>query len=274
MRRRDFMTRSIGASLLAYLGVSGATVVGAGGGRRRIPGKLSALNPVSEYARSYAPPETALEPSRPQSLKFDIIGWKTDKGRQVVSTPVLGQIAVKRTPSAEAVEYDVVQDLAGREKMTGSFRCLADPRRSLVSWQFEHVLNSNRKTIAGMSRTRQSGKRQGDKVAIVTNGTETISTASTPLLCRWGLMDVASRMADLCRMQGRYTVLQEPSGLRPDQRFREDRRGALGNGDDAPVRTYLQTGPATVPTHWIVDSQGRPLFVSVFLVSWVLKAIS
>ena len=274
MKRRDFMARSIGASLLAYLGVSGVAAVEPDSGKQRISGKLSALDPVSKYARSYVPPENTLDPSRPQSLKFDIIGWKTDKSRQIVSTPVLGEIAVKRSPSADAVEYEVVQDLGGREKLKGRFRCLTDLRHSLVSWQFEHVLNSNRKTIAGMSRTRQSGRRHGDKIAIVTNGTETVSTTSTPLLCRWGLMDMASRMADLCPAEARYTVLHEPSGTRPDQRFREDRRGALGNGENAPVRTFLQTGPATVPTHWIVDSQGRPLFVSGFLVSWALKAIS
>jgi hypothetical protein len=268
------MARSIGASLAAYLGVSGATVVGEDRGKLRVQSELSALNPVSKYAGSYVPPETALDLSRPQSLKFDIIGWRTDKSRQIVSTPVLGQITVKRSPSADAVEYEIVQELAGGEKMTGRSRCLADPRRSLTSWQFEHVLSSNRKIIAGMTRTRQSGKRQGDKIAVVINGAETVTTTSTPLLCRWGLMDVASRMSDLCRTKDRYTVLHEPSGLRPDQRFREDRSGVLGNGKDTLVRTYLQTGPATVPTHWIVDSQGRPLFVSAFLVSWALKAIS
>ncbi len=274
MRRRDFMARSIGASLAAYLGVSGATEAERGNEKPGVRGKLSALNPVSQYARSYVPPKRALDPSRPQSLEFDIIGWKTDKGRQIVSTPVLGQIAVKRSPSADAVEYEVVQDLAGREKMTGSFQCLADPRRSLVSWQFEHTLSSNRKITAGMSQTRQSGKRQGDKIVVVTNGAETVSTAPNPLLCRWGLIDMASRLADLCRGENRYTVLHEPSGLRPDQRFREDRPGVLGSEEDAPVRTFLQTGPATIPTHWIVDSQGRPLFVSAFLVSWALRAIS
>ena len=274
MRRRDFMARSIGASLLAYLGVSGATAVGKDSEEQRIADKLSALNPVSEYARSYVPPENALDPSRPQSLTFDIIGWRTDKGRQIVSTPVLGEVAVTRNPLDAAVEYEVVQDLGKSEKMTGRFRCLTDRRRSLVSWQFEYALDSNRKNIAGMSRTRQSGRREGNNIITVTDGVETVLPNSTPLLCRWGLMDAASRMADLCGTADRFTVLHEPSGLRPDQRFREDLRGALGNGQEILVRTFLQTGPATVPTHWIVDSQGRPLFVSAFLMSWALKAIS
>ncbi|MHC4353538.1 MAG: hypothetical protein ACYS0H_12580, partial [Planctomycetota bacterium] len=159
MKRRDFMARSIGASLLAYLGLSGVAAAEPDSGKQRVPGKLSALNPVSKYVRSYVPPENTLDPSRPQSLTFDIIGWKTDKGRQIVSTPLSGEVTVKRHPLEDAVEYEVVQDLARREKMTGRFHCLADARRSLVSWQFEYALDSNRKNVAGMSRTRQSGRR-------------------------------------------------------------------------------------------------------------------
>ena len=273
MRRRDFMARSIGASLLAYLGVSGATAEGESG-KQRIGGKLTALNPVSEYARSYVPPENVLDPSRSQSLKFDIIGWRTGKSRQIVSTPVLGQVSITRNPLKDAAEYEVVQDLTKRERMTGRFRCLIDSRHSLVRWQFEYALDSNRKNIADMSRTRQSGRREGNKIITVADGAESVSASSAPLLCRWGLMDVASRMGGLCGAEDRYTVLHEPSGLRQNQRFREDHGGVLGDEEDTPIRTFLQTGPATVPTHWIVDLQGRPLFVSGFLVSWALKVIS
>lgn len=273
MKRRDFMARSIGASLLAYLGASGLTSVGSAGEGMRMPGKSSALNPVSEYAGTYVPPDGVLDPSRPQSLTFDIIGWGTDKGRQIVSAPVLGEITVKRNLSAGAVDYEVTENLAKREKMTGHFRCLADRRHSLVEWSLEYVLDSRTKDIAGLSRTRQSGRREGDKIITVTDGAESVRASSTPLLCRWGLMDVASRMGDICGPDDRFTVLHEPSGLRQDQRFREDRRLFLRNAESPPVRTLLQTGPATVPTHWIVDLYGRPLFVSVFLVSWALKAI-
>ena len=274
MKRREFMARSIGASLLAYLGASEVTAVETGGERKQIPGKLPALNPVSKYAMSYVPPDGVLDPSRPQSLTFDIIGWGTGKGRQIVSTPVLGEITVKRSPSGDGVEYEVELDLAKREKMTGRFRCLTDHRHSLAQWQFEYSLDAKPKNLAGMSRTTQSGRREGGKIITVTDGAETVSTGSAPLLCRWGLMDVACRMAELCGASDRFTVLHEPSGLRADQRFREDRAGGLGDGENSPIRTFLQTGPATVPTHWIVDSRGRPLFVSAFLVSWALKAIS
>jgi len=274
MKRRDFMAHSIGASLLAFL--TGQEVMARASGRPReqTSGGLSALNPVSKYARSYVRPKGVLDASRRQSLTFNVIGWRTGKGRQIVSTPVLGEIIVKRNPLDGAVEYEATQRLAKTETMTGSFRCLTDRRHSLERWQFEYALNSKRRNIASMSRTRQSGRREGDKIITVTDGAETVSTSSAPLLCRWGLLDAACRMAELCGPDDRFTVLHEPAGLRRDQRFREDRRGVLGHGQETSVRTFLQTGPATVPTHWIVDSQGRPLFVSVFLMSLALKAIS
>lgn len=273
MKRRDFMAQSIGASLLAYLTGSGA-VVAAGSDGQQTPDRLSALNPVSEYVKRYVRPEGMLDSSRRQSLTFDILGWKTDKSRQIVSVPVLGKILVRRNPVAGAVEYEVEQNLAQGEKMTGRFRCSADRRHSLQQWQFEYALASSRRNIAAMSRTRQSGRREADKVITVVDGAETVSKCSPPLLCRWGLVDVAFRMAELCEKDQRFTVLHEPTGLRPDQRFRQDRGGTLASGDSASIQTYLQTGPATVPTHWIVDSQGRPLFVSAFLISLALKAIS
>lgn len=274
MKRRDFMAHSIGASLLAFLTGQEVMVRGSESAREQTSDGLSALNPVSKYAKSYVRPRGVLDASRRQSLTFDVIGWRTGKGRQIVSTPVLGEIIVKRNPLDDAVEYEVTQRLAKTETMTGRFRCLTDRRHSLERWQFEYALNSKRKNIASMSRTRQLGRREGDKIITVTDGAETVSTSSAPLLCRWGLLDAACRMAELCGPDDRFTVLHEPAGLRRDQRFREDRRGALGHGQDASVRTFLQTGPATVPTHWIVDSQGRPLFVSVFLMSLALKAIS
>ena len=273
MKRRDFMVQSVGASLLTYLTASGVVAV-ASRTDKQAPGRLSALNPVSEYVKRYVRPKGMLDASQRQSLTFDILGWRTDKSRQIVATPVLGEITVKRNPLVGAVEYEVQQNLGKGEKMTGRFRCLTDRWHSLEQWQLEYALDSKRKNIASMSRTRQSGRREGDKIVTVTDGAETVSTCSAPLLCRWGLLDAASRMADLCETGERYTVLHEPTGLRPDQRFRQDRSGVLGRRQGTPVRTFLQTGPATVPTHWIVDSQGRPLFVSAFLMSWALKAIS
>lgn len=274
MKRRDFMVHSIGASLLSFLTGQEIMARGGEGAKGQTSGALPALNPVSKYVKSYVRPKRVLDASRRQSLTFDVIGWRTDRSRQIVSTPVLGQITVKRMPLAGAVEYEVAQRLGKTETMTGNFRCLTDRRHSLERWEFEYTLDSKRNNISSMSRTRQSGRRDGERIVTVTDGAEIVSSSSTPLLCRWGLLDVACRMAELCRTGDRFTVLHEPTGLRPDQRFREDRRSVVGHGQEASVRTFLQTGPATVPTHWIVDSQGRPLFVSVFLVSLALKEIS
>ena len=131
MKRREFMAHSIGASLLAFL--TGQEIIASAG--EQTSGGLSALNPVSKYAKSYVRPEGVLDVSRHQTLTFDVIGWRTDKGRQIVSTPVPGEITVKRNPLEGAVEYEVTQHLAKTEKMTGRFRCLTDRRHSLQQWQ-------------------------------------------------------------------------------------------------------------------------------------------
>ena len=274
MKRRDFLLQSIEASLLAYLPAGLTMAAESGAGTEQESGPPAALNPVSTYVASYVPPEGALDPARRQTITFDVIGWTTDKGRQNVSTPVVGEITVSRNPLPEAVEYEVTQRLGKQETMAGQFRCWMDRWHSLADWEFEYTLSANQDSIARLTRTQQSGKREGENVVIRTNGAESVFACPAPLLCQWGMLDAAWRMREFCEAPSEFTLLHVPSGLRPRQRFREDRRVVLPRGNNAPIQTFLQTGDATVPTHWIVDSQGRPLFVTAFLISWAMKAIS
>jgi len=274
MKRRDFLLQSIEASLLAYL--PGCLIMAAksGAGAEQESGRSAALNPVSKYVESYVPPKGGLDSARRQTITFDVVGWRTDKGRQNVSTPVLGEITVSRNPLRDAIVYEVTQHLGKQETMAGLFRCRMDRWHTLVEWEFEYSLSADQESIVRLARTRQSGKQEGENVVIHTNGAERTFTCTAPLLCQWGMLDTAWRMREFCNAGSEFTLLHEPSGLRPRQRFREDRRVALPQGDNAPIQTFLQTGDGTVPTHWIVDSRGRPLFVTAFLMSWAMKAIS
>lgn len=274
MKRRDFLLQSIEASLLAYLPGGLIMAAKSGAGTEQESGQPAALNPVSKYVESYVPPRGGLDPARHQTITFDVIGWGTDKGRQNVSTPVVGEITVSRSPSPDAAVYEVTQRLGKQETMVGRFRCRMDRWHSLVDWEFEYSLSADLVSIARLTRTRQSGKREGENVVIRTNDAEGVFACPAPLLCQWGMLDAARRMREFCEAGSEFTLLHEPSGLRPGQRFREDRQVVLPRGDNAPIRTFLQTGDGVVPTHWIVDSQGRPLFVTGFLVSWAMKAIS
>ena len=274
MKRRDFLLQSIEASLLAYLSGGLAVAAKSRAGTDRESGRPAALNPVSKYVESYVPPRGGLDPARRQTMTFDVIGWGTDKGRQNVSTPVLGEVIVIRNPLRDAVVYEVTRRLGKQETMAGHFRCRTDRWHSLVDWEFEYSLSAGQESISRLARTQQSGKREGENVVVHTNGAESVFACPAPLLCRWGMLDAALRMQEFCEAGSEFAMLDEPSGLRPRQRFREDRRVVLPLGDNAPVRTFLQTGDGTVPTHWIVDSQGRPLFVTAFLMSWAMKTIT
>lgn len=274
MKRRDFLRQSIEASLLAYLPAGLITAAKSGAGTEQQSGQSAALNPVSKYVESYVPPRGGLDPARRQTITFDIVGWGTDKGRQNVSTPVVGEITVSREPFVDAVVYKVTQRLGKEETMAGRFRCRMDRWHSLADWEFEYSLSADLVSVARLTRTRQSGKREGENVVIRTNGAESVFACPGPLLCRWGMLDAARRMLEFCEAGSEFTLLHEPSGLRAGQRFREDRQVVLPQGDNAPIRTFLQTGDGVVPTHWIVDSHGRPLFVTAFLTSWAMKAIS
>ena len=274
MNRREFLAKSIEASLLGYM--AGLTSLAAGEpySAASCQQDLSALNPVSTYVKSYVPPEGVLDPASRQTLTFEVLGWGTDKKRQKVSTPVLGDVSVTRTPLSDRVEYALSLNQLGGETMTGRFLCTNDRGHPLLQWELEYAVDSARKDVAALCRTRQSGNRKGDELRMHTDGTETITDLSGPLLCRCGLLDSANQLSALCKVDAGFTILHEPSGLRPNQRFRAAETGVLPHGEKVPIRTFLQSGPATLPTHWIVDSEGRPLFMTVFLTSWALTAIN
>jgi len=292
MKRRDFLVQSIEASLLTYLG--GGVALGAraktradkgaknraarGAGKVRVatepvPDHVAALNPVSTYIRSYIPPDGSLDPTQVQTLSFDILGWGTGQDRQRVSTPILGQVTVRRNPSSESVEYDVRQQLGKLEVMTGRFQCRTDRWHSLEGWQYKYELTAGQEDIDRLSFSKQSGKDAGETVTIETDGARSVTKISTPLLCRYGILDITGRLNEFCEARNSFAMLLEPSGLRPGQRFRQDVRDVVRGRRELPIQTILQTGPATVPTHWIVDEQGRPLFITAFLTSWALKSI-
>lgn len=293
MKRRDFLAQSIEAALLTYLGGGAALaargrtqvdkaagkrtarVAGMGGvGIKQVPSHVAALNPVSAYLQSYVPPDGILDPTRRQTLTFEIVGWGTGKDRQNVSAPIVGEVAVVRNPSSGAIEYEVKQQFGKGETLTGRFRCRTDRWHSLEEWQYEYVLSTGQEKIDRLTRTSQSGKNTDANVTIRTDGAESVlEGCPTPLLCRYGILDMAGRFKEFCEARNAFTLLHEPSGLRPGQRFRQDAPDLLPAGRKRPIQTILQTGPATVPTHWIVDEQGRPLFITAFLISWALKAI-
>jgi hypothetical protein len=292
MKRRDFLVQSIEAALLPYLGGStglaaagqrqvdrtakkrAAKAAGKGGVRtEQVHSHVAALNPVSAYLQSYVPPDGILDLTRLQTLTFEIVGWGTGKDRRDVSSPILGEVTMVRTPSSDAIQYEVTQRLGKEETMTGRFRCRTDRWHSLEEWQYEYALSTGRQDIDRLTHTSQSGRNTGENVTIRTDRAESVLACPTPLLCRYGVLDMSGRLNEFCKSEHAFTLLHEPSGLRPDQRFRPDAGDVLPGGRRPPIETVLQTGPATVPTHWIVDEQGRPLFVTAFLTSWALKSI-
>lgn len=293
MKRRDFLAQSIEAALLTYLGGGAALaakgqtredraarkrtakMAGKGGVRtKEIPSHVAALNPVSAYLQSYVPPDGILDPTRRQTLAFEIVGWQTGNDRRSVSTPILGEVTVVRTPSSDAIQYEVTQRLGKEEAMTGRFLCRTDAWHSLEEWQYQYGLSTGRQDIDRLTFSSQSGKNAGGDVTIRTDGAESVLACPKPLLCRYGLLDMAGRFKEFCESENVFALLHEPSGLRPEQRFRRDAGDVLPGGGKRPIETVLQTGPATVPIHWIVDEQGRPLFVTAFLTSWALKSIA
>jgi len=158
--------------------------------------------------------------------------------------------------------------------MEGVYHCLRDKWLSLARWDIKVHLESGSVSIDPMTRIQEKGTREKDTLILERDGgTERIACPG-PLICRWGLLDGGRVLNSLAASNASVFLLKEPSGILRNQHFFPAETLSFPGAREETISTFLQTGPGCLPTHWILDEQHRPLFVTVFLLSLVLKEIT
>lgn len=232
--------------------------------------RTPALDPLPDYLANYRLPEgEANDPQRAQTLTFDLVEWRVGPKRITVTNAVIGSLTVKRVPEPDRTVYQTVRTIDGVETLTGEFVCANDPWRSLREWRLQHVLHragtpSQRELVA----TRQLGKADGKGYELTRDGGVHKQSLAGPLACQCGLMDALPALS--LPTQPGLALVEGASGVRINQHFQTQGAEAVAG---EKVRSILQTGDATLPTHWVVDGQGRPLFITTFLLSLALVRI-
>ena len=62
--------------------------------------------------------------------------------------------------------------------------------------------------------------------------------------------------------------------LRPNQTLRYEGQITVPvKGGEAKLDSYVQTGDAIVPTHYLVDDQGRVQLIAMSMVNWALTEL-
>jgi len=262
MNRRDMLKETAVAMLVSQL-----PAIGAPGTADRTP----ALDPLPDYLEGYKLPKgNPSDPTRTQTLTFDIVEWRVGTKRLKVTNAVIGSLVIKRTPETGRIIYQTERKIHKVDTVTGEFVCTNDRWHSLREWRLQHVLHraGNARRIKLLS-TRQAGKANGTGYELTRDGGTRKADLDVPLTCQGGLIDRLPSL-DLA-VKPRFALVEGASGVRPNQQLQVQGKHTVAG---QTTRSILQTGHATIPTHWIIDDQNRPLFITTFLLSLALVEIS
>ena len=273
MERRAFLVSSLKASLLAYLGsVAKGSAASPRGGQAPLRNQDAWENPLSAYLESYRPPRGKVTPERPQTFTYDIVSWSTEKGRRGAANTAIGSLIVTRTGDGENTRFDYRQEAEGGLRLEGFCRCSAEPIPVVRDWECRACPQQAPSSVRELTTCTERGTVTDRRVRLRCGDTETEQVLQGPLLSRFSLLSLPGLAAVMAERRDPVCVLDEPSMIRYEQVFRRDSASAVPAF--GPVRSWMQTGPGSLPTHWVTDEEGRPLFVTVFLLSLVLVDIS
>ena len=262
MNRRDMLKETAVAILVSQLPAISAP---------KTADPTPALAPLPDYLADYELPRgNSNDPTQTQTLTFDIVEWRVGPKRLKVTNAVIGSLTIERTPEADRTVYRTKRVIHKVETVTGEFVCAKDDWRSLREWRLQHVLHraGNPRRVKLLS-TRQTGKASPTGYELTRDGGTHKAALDTPLTCQGGLIDLLPSL-DLAA-KPHFALVEGASGVRPDQRLQMQGEHTVAG---QTTRSILQTGHATIPTHWIIDDQNRPLFITTFLLSLALVEIS
>jgi len=91
-----------------------------------------------------------------------------------------------------------------------------------------------------------------------------------PLVAKWALLPMLAS-GSLKDAPLTFDLLDD-STLRPDQQLRYEGQITVPiKGGEAKLDSYVQTGRAIQPTHYLVDGDGRVQLITASFVNWVLR---
>jgi hypothetical protein len=303
IRRRDFLISGVKVSL-CFIACDALGFRGFGAQQRPLAPVIDPANSVddslhiiADYLTRYTPPEGNFPADGSWKATYELLDWAHP--RKVVNK-IFGRVAVTRRPAGAGIAYDVdytniVIDFASSLKST--MQCTADRLPALIEWKTDyetHVDPSkmiNRiegfgdpKHMPGVatappaSLAEQGSHKDGVLEFTTKLGSRKLRT-DRPVAPQWTLLDaLRNAKADPSDPMANieFDFLHDLTSYRPRQRLRPV--GvldiAVAGGKTQTFHGFVQTGIGTEPTHYWIDSDGRPLLVTEGIISCALTSIS
>jgi len=233
-----------------------------------------AIEPVTGYLGKFRPVATgSMQASF--TAKYDLIKWgpinnKTGRIRNIVT----GSLEIVRKVNGRDVVYETVEHRTGQtaSRVTAKLNCRGR-LGAVVRWTaISDVMNGN------VARTDLKFEEHG----IVSNG-NIVRTNKLGIVKSVNSQTLLPQEALLTLLAGdiiksgdlHFDMLQNGLVIKPNQTLHYTGRIQIpiANGTTA-LDCYVQTGYGILPTHYLVDEQGRVQLITQENTNWALKELS
>jgi hypothetical protein len=237
---------------------------------------------LADYMTRYTVPQGNFPATGGWKATYDLIGWIGEPGPHVPPhNPPVGQLVITRKGDASGgkIGYDIdyVIHMNGWDTgLKSTMECSADRLPRLLKWQTHYENHSVNDPGRSWALTEQGECKEGVMEIVSKAGTRRFQTA-LPVAPQWAVIDaLRGAKADPADpiAGARYDMLHNLTSYRPGQTIKPC--GVLDmtiGGQPYQFHGFIQTGHGNEPTHFWVDSAGRPLLTTGGLRASALTSI-
>jgi hypothetical protein len=243
--------------------------------KRNIFTEPAAIEPVTGYMDRLAPTRTG---SMQQDFvaKYDLIKWgpidaRTGRPRNAVA----GSLEIKCQIQGGSAVYRSVELRRGQSqnRVTSQVQCAAQDGQAR-QWEVRSEVLQTRGTQAlpSLSFTEQGTYQRG--LIQQQSSLGTVRTQSPdPMIPQEALLRLLAQ-GGIRNGALRFTLLQTGSAIKQGQTLKyQDTMQIPVKDGAAELACYVQTGYGVLPTHYLVDQQGRVQLITQENTNWALKEL-
>ena len=218
-----------------------------------------AIEPITGYLPKFKPVATGTM-SKPFTAKYSLIicSGSSAKSRNHVAGSLDVAFSNGACSTTEVRKGKPLQNIVKTElKFSGKFNTVS-------SW----TLGSSVEGIPDVHFV-EKGTWDGKTMVVKSKSWTQKHTTSNPLIGRWALLGLLS--SGKLKSKPLTFEMLDDSTLRPDQILRYTGQIEIPvAGGSAKLDSYTQTGRGIVPTHYLVDADGRVQLITMSNVNWAL----
>ena len=229
----------------------------------------AALSAIAGQLDSYRAPDETVQTDGDCRLSYEILQWTKTHPDSMTDNKTIGTVEISRYNKGDETEYHIFEKrLGGGEEVyegTVTTTKNSDFGESILSWRLDwHQAESADDLL------QVSGTVHGETVRMDGMTGQKQYATNSPVLCPWIIPFALAHRVQDPQLSKAFTSMDELTYCKPNQLL----YGPVHiETDGEPLLAFRHTGPATLPIHYVFDPQGRPVFVTFTMLSWILRTI-